>query len=139
MKPEKYSIGFRCSLYPGMRYPMPSTACGTALLIAARTCSSFGRSTSDCAAMYSSTDFGTLCFISLILCLGMRFFLAVIRLASSFSGDTFHTGSAWGAQLGRVAITVFCKPCPAAARQARLTTLEQNGLSALPTGETEHS
>src|ERR1700719_75287 len=46
-----------------MRYPMPSTASGTALLIAARTCSSFGRSTSDCAAMYSSTDFGTLCFI----------------------------------------------------------------------------
>jgi hypothetical protein len=32
----------------------------------------------------------------------MRFFLAVIRLASSFSGDTFHTANVWGAQLGRV-------------------------------------
>src|ERR1019366_6202447 len=39
----------------------------TALLIAARTCSSFGRSASGCAAMYSSTDFGTLCFIHLIV------------------------------------------------------------------------
>jgi hypothetical protein len=51
--------------------------------------------------MYSSTDFGTLCFIPLILCCGMRFFLAVIRLASSFSGDPFHTASVWVAQLGR--------------------------------------
>src|SRR5262245_15090917 len=51
---------------------MPSTASGTALLIAARTCSSFGRTASGCAAMYSSTDLGTLCFISLILCFGVR-------------------------------------------------------------------
>src|ERR1700719_4477233 len=55
---------------------MPSTASGTALLIAARTCSSFGRSALVCAAMCSSTDFGTLCFIPLILCFGMRIFLA---------------------------------------------------------------
>src|SRR5262245_35600542 len=48
-----------------MRYPMPSTASGTALLIAARTCSSFGRTASGCAAMYSSTDLGTLSFIRL--------------------------------------------------------------------------
>jgi hypothetical protein len=38
LKPAKYSIGFPCSLYPGMRCPTPSTASGTALLIAARTC-----------------------------------------------------------------------------------------------------
>src|SRR5258708_5481309 len=67
-----------------MRYPMPSTASGTALLIAPRTCSSFGRSASGCAAMYSSTDFGTLCFIPLILCFGMRFFLAVYRSGLQF-------------------------------------------------------
>ncbi len=73
----------------------------SALLIAARTCSSFGRSTSGCAAMYSSTDFGTLCFIPLILCFGMRVFLAVIHPDSSLSGDPFHTASVWVAQLGR--------------------------------------
>src|SRR5713101_7738060 len=67
-----------------MRYPMPSTASGTALLIAARTCSSFGRTASGCAAMYSSTDLGTLCFIPLILCFGIRFFLTDIRLALQF-------------------------------------------------------
>src|SRR5215831_5013344 len=66
-----------------MRYPMTSTACGTALLIAVRTCSSFGRTASGCAAMYSSTDLGTLCFIPLILCFSTRFFLADIRLALS--------------------------------------------------------
>src|SRR5207253_1809805 len=32
---------------------------------------------------------------------GMRLLLAVIRLASSFSGDPFHTASVWAAQLGR--------------------------------------
>jgi hypothetical protein len=38
----------------------------------------------------------------------MRFFLAVIRLASSFSGDLFHTASVLGAQLGRgVAMSDF--------------------------------
>src|SRR5580698_5655781 len=47
-----------------MRYPIPSTASGTALLIVARTCSSFGRTASGCAAIYSSTDFGMLCFIA---------------------------------------------------------------------------
>src|SRR5580765_8280103 len=47
---------------------MLSTASGTALRIAARTCSSFDRNASGCAAMYSSTDLGTLCFIPLILC-----------------------------------------------------------------------
>src|SRR5689334_9033965 len=52
-------MGFPCSLYPGMRYPITSSASGTAFLIVARTCSSFGRTTSGCAAMYSSTDFGT--------------------------------------------------------------------------------
>src|SRR3954468_18497577 len=46
-----------------MRYPIPSTASGTAFLMAARTCSSFGRNASGCAAMYSSTDLGMLCFI----------------------------------------------------------------------------
>src|SRR3954451_16106075 len=46
-----------------MRYPIPSTASGTAFLMAARTCSSFGRNASGCAAMYSSTDLGTLCFV----------------------------------------------------------------------------
>jgi hypothetical protein len=30
----------------------------------------------------------------------MRFFLAIIRLASSFSGDTFHTARVWGLELG---------------------------------------
>ena len=43
---------------------------GPPLLIASRTCSSFGRTASGCAAMYSSTDLGTLCFIHLILCFG---------------------------------------------------------------------
>src|SRR5580698_9980819 len=47
-----------------MRYPIPSTASGTALLIVARTCSSFDRTASGCAAIYSSTDFGMLCFIA---------------------------------------------------------------------------
>src|SRR5262245_22878847 len=51
-----------------MRYPMPSAASGTALRIAARTCSSFGLTTSGWAAMYSSTDLGTLYFMPLILC-----------------------------------------------------------------------
>jgi hypothetical protein len=50
------------------------TASGTALLIAARTCSSFGRTASGCAAMYSSTDEGTLCFIpSFYVVVRMRF------------------------------------------------------------------
>src|SRR5215469_11831711 len=62
---------------------MPSTAFGTALVIAEHTCSSFGRTASGCAAMYSSTDLGTLCFMFLILCSGIRFFLA-IRLALHF-------------------------------------------------------
>ena len=46
LEAAKYSIDFPCSLYPGMRYPMTSTASGTAALIAARTCSSFGRTAS---------------------------------------------------------------------------------------------
>src|SRR5215813_11312875 len=51
-----------------MRYPMPSAASGTALRIAARTCSIFGLTASGWAAMYSSTDLGTLYFMPLILC-----------------------------------------------------------------------
>src|ERR1700733_6856037 len=95
-----------------MRYPIPSTASGTALLIVARTRSSFGRPPSGGAAIYSSTDFGTLCFIPLILCFGMRFFLAVIRLASNFSGDIFHTASVWGAELGGVVGYALSSPAP---------------------------
>src|SRR5215468_7843945 len=67
-----------------MRYPMPSTASGTALLIAVRTCSCFGRTASGWAAMYSSTDLGTLCFMSLILCPRIWFFVADIRPALHF-------------------------------------------------------
>src|SRR6185437_6449176 len=62
-----FAVGFPCSLYPGIPYPMPSTASGTAFLIAARTCSSFARIASGCAARYSSTDLGTPLFISVIL------------------------------------------------------------------------
>ena len=80
-------------LYPGMRYPMPSTASGTALLIAARTCSSFGRTASGCAAMYSSTDFGTLFFIPLILWFRIRFRSPITVWPSGSSGDPFHTAS----------------------------------------------
>src|SRR5881392_1347550 len=61
---------------------MPSSASGTALLITARTCWSFGRISSRCAAMYSSTDFGIPFFIPVILCFGMRVFLADIRYGS---------------------------------------------------------
>src|SRR5689334_13176071 len=46
---------------------MPSTASGTAFRIAARTCSSLGRTASGWAAMYSSTELGTPDFILLIL------------------------------------------------------------------------
>src|SRR5258708_36196476 len=91
-----------------MRYPMPSTASGTALLIAARTCSSLGRITSRCAAMYSSTDFGTLGFIPLILCFGMQFFLALIRLACSFSGRFHPHSQCLGSQLGRAVSSEKC-------------------------------
>src|ERR1017187_1261159 len=63
--------------------------------------------------MYSSTDFGTLCFILLILCFGMRFFLAIIRLASSFSTATPSTLPSLGGQLGRiVALSEKCRPWP---------------------------
>src|ERR1700692_1043593 len=69
-----------------MRYPMASTAFGTALLIAARTCSSFGRTASGCAAMYSSTDFGTLCFIPLILRLAQRRSAVPVRESVTCAG-----------------------------------------------------
>jgi hypothetical protein len=85
LKPAKYSIGFPCSLYPGMRCPTPSTASGTALLIAARTCWSLCRTASDWAAMYSSTDLGTHFVVSVILWFGMRLLLA----DSTSSGDRF--------------------------------------------------
>jgi hypothetical protein len=88
------------SLYPGMRYAMPSTASGTALLMAARTCSSLGRTASGWAAMYLSTEFGMFCFIRLILCFGLCCFVPDIRLPTS-SGDPFHTASIWWEQLGR--------------------------------------
>src|SRR5664280_136703 len=76
-----------------MRYPMPSTASGTALLIAARTCSSFGRTASGCAAMYLSTDLGTLFFIPLILWFRIRFRSPITVWPSGSSGDPFHTAS----------------------------------------------
>src|SRR5690349_19509059 len=46
-----------------MRYPMHSTASGTAFRIAARTFSSFVRTASGCPAIYSSTDWGAVRFI----------------------------------------------------------------------------
>ena len=95
----KYSIGFPRSLYPGIRYPMPSTASGTALLIAARTCSSFCRTASGCAAMYSSTELGTLCFIP-------SFYVSACVVSSPISawpatscGDPFHTPSVLSIEL----------------------------------------
>src|ERR1022692_2982347 len=90
---RKYSIGFPCSLYPGIRYPMPSTASGTALLIAARTCSSFGRTASGCVAMYSSIDLGTLCFIPSFYVSTCGFSSPISVWPSTPSGDPFHTGS----------------------------------------------
>src|ERR1022692_4254515 len=72
---------------------MPSTASGTALLIAARTCSSFGRTASGCAAMYSSIDLGTLCFIPSFYVSTCGFSSPISVWPSTPSGDPFHTGS----------------------------------------------
>jgi hypothetical protein len=65
LKSGEYRSGLPFNLYPGIPYPIPSTASGTARLIAARTCSNLGPNASGCAAMYLSTAFGTGPFIPL--------------------------------------------------------------------------
>src|SRR4051794_19368997 len=86
---------------------MPSTASGTAFLIAARTCSSLGRTASGCAAMYSSTDVATASFIRLFYVprrLGPKKRIAVIEMPAvahagkDAGGDAFHfpIGRGWG-------------------------------------------
>src|SRR5438105_14673776 len=95
---------------------MPSSASGTALLIAARTCSSFGRTASGCAAMYSSTDLGTPFFIPVILCFGMWLFHTDIRLATELCCMERILGPTWARSLESYicchwSVTAFWEVC----------------------------